>query len=345
MRWLRRWIRWPLPLGLASLATGLFVACAGGAPPPAAAPPAAPAPVALAPPIAPPPQNEYRIGPADLLQISVYNQSELATVQAVRPDGRIAFPLVGEVRAAGLTPAELSHALGQGLTRYVRDPQVTVVVTGFASKRVSVLGEVESPGVLDLVGDLDLAQAIAQAGGFTEKADLEGAMLVRGGEIQPVSFRKLFRQGDFTQNVRLAAGDILVVPNASERKVLVLGEVRSPAVITLAEDVTLLEAITRANGFTLDAYVSNVLLIRGGLNDPQVSIVDAKGILSGDAATNVVLAPRDIVYVPRSPISNALDFFVALRTVLQPFVLGETGVVLWQAIDSGRDTTVAVPGG
>jgi polysaccharide biosynthesis/export protein len=290
-------------------------------------------------------KGSYRIGEDDELEISVYGDDDLKKTQAVRPDGKIAFPLIGDVQAAGLTPDELRSSIAQGVAQYFKNPRVTVIVKKYDSKRVSVLGEVKTPGLLRLSSDITLVEAISRVEGVTSSADLQGALLVRAGRILPVNFDKLLRLGDVSQNVVLAANDIVLIPDVKDRKVFVLGEVKKPIVLPLKPGSTVVEAIANAGGFTADAQPKSVVVVRGGLGAPRPLTVDVLGVTEGKTTDNLVLGPGDIVYVPRSFVADAMKFFQNMATVLTPLVMAATGIVLGgsaQAVLTGAAVSTPV---
>jgi polysaccharide export outer membrane protein len=166
----------------------------------------------------PPPRpdlGEYRIGREDVLEVVVWHEPELTRVVPVRPDGRISLPLVGELEAAGRTPAELQATVSRALDSYVRDTRVAVVVREINGSRVFVLGEVTKPGGFALRGPLSVVQAIALAGGRTEFAKDEVVWLrqLPAGKTERVSlsFRDLV-QGEAAGALWLRPGDVLYVP-------------------------------------------------------------------------------------------------------------------------------------
>ena len=114
-----------------------------------------------------------------MLSISVWNQDALKATMPVRPDGRIAVPLLGEIEAAGRTPAEVQAELALGYEKYVTAPAVSLVITEINSRRVFVLGEVQEPGVFDILTPTTLLQALAMAGSFTEFAKKDEVVVVR----------------------------------------------------------------------------------------------------------------------------------------------------------------------
>lgn len=361
---------------------------------------------------APTTKTDYVLGEEDEIEISVYGYADLAKTQSIRPGGYITFPLAGTIQASGLTPEQLRVQISDRIVKFVRDPQVTVIVLTYNSRRVSVLGEVRQPGLLRLAADINLLEALSRvggigedadlqsglvvrghqlvpvdfvrllksgdasqnisvqsgdvilipsvkdkkvfvlgqvarplvvpltqglslieslsrAGGLTEDADLQGALVLRDGLPLSVSFTKLMRLGDASQNVLLQANDTVLVPNIKDKKVYVLGEVKTPLVVTLKPGMTLIESLSMAGGFTRDARKSNVLLVRGGLGDPKLVTIDVDEIVDATpGAANAVLEPGDIVYVPKTIMSNVVRFFQDITTILTPFVLAESGIIL-----------------
>ncbi|MCL6589062.1 MAG: polysaccharide export protein [Firmicutes bacterium] len=155
---------------------------------------------------------DYRLCPGDLLNIGVYGYEELqAAALPIRPDGKLAFPLVGEIQAAGLTPAEFSAALTQALAVYVKAPQVTVNIVKFHTVRVYVLGEANHPGAYELEKEPNLLAAISMAGGYTRYAVKRSVHVVHKatGQYRQADLDKLLKKGDLTQNYELGEGDVV----------------------------------------------------------------------------------------------------------------------------------------
>jgi polysaccharide export outer membrane protein len=190
------------------LALGLAAACAGENPAPADVPgPVATSRAELA---------GYRIGAADVLQISVWNNEPMSRTAPVRPDGKISLPLLNDVTAAGLTPMELRDQLVRRLTEYIQNPEVSVVVSDVRSFKVSVIGEVPKPDRYELKGSATVMDLLAMAGGFTQYAAKSRVVVIRsvGSQTQriPFDYDKV-RAGDPSQaNFSLQPGDIVLVP-------------------------------------------------------------------------------------------------------------------------------------
>jgi polysaccharide export outer membrane protein len=170
-----------------------------------------------APDTAPPTQAgpTYVIGADDTLFISVWKEPDLTETLPVRADGMISLPLLNDVRAAGLTPMELSADITQKLKKYVDDPRVTVVVTQMNSQRVYVTGEVLHPGAMTLTPQMTVLQALASAG-FTQFANTKAIYVLRndnGAEKKyPVNYKKLVKGEATDRNIALRPGDTIVVP-------------------------------------------------------------------------------------------------------------------------------------
>jgi polysaccharide export outer membrane protein len=161
--------------------------------------------------------GEYVIGFRDRLDVAVWKCPELGGKVSVRPDdGRITLPLIGEMKAAGLTPRELAQSISQKLVYYVKDPRVAVGVLKIGDKKVFVMGQVIRQGAYRLDRGDRVIDIITQAGGFTSNAVPSCTHIVRGGyensEVVRVNLSRLIRKGDATQNVYLIEGDIVYVP-------------------------------------------------------------------------------------------------------------------------------------
>lgn len=163
-------------------------------------------------------ERPFRIGREDVLDVAVWRDPDLSRVLPVRPDGFITMPMVGEVMAAGKTPAELEAELKGKLSAFVQEPRVSVIVREVNSSRVFVTGEVARPGVYPLRGRVSLLQVIAQAGGFTDFADSDEIVVIRSDEKNtniPVRYSDLMKAGKDDQeryDVILRPGDTVVVP-------------------------------------------------------------------------------------------------------------------------------------
>ncbi len=159
---------------------------------------------------------DYTIGPADILGVVFWRETEMSGDVTVRPDGKISLPVIGEVAAAGLAPMQLQERLRTAASKFITDPNVVVVVRTINSRRIFVTGMVTNPGGQSLVGPLTVMQAIAQAGGVTEYANSKKITILRmeDGQSQVLKFNyKDVAQGkNIEQNIVLKPGDTVVVP-------------------------------------------------------------------------------------------------------------------------------------
>lgn len=157
--------------------------------------------------------EEYRLGAGDVLNITVWGYEDLQVKDlVVRPDGNIAFPLVGEIQVAGSSSGKLTENLTQGLSGYVKDPKVTVNVLKFHTTRVYVLGEVVKPGMYEIERDHNLLDAIGIAGGYTKNAAKKQVMILRKDKMDaPIkaNLLNILKKGDMTQNYVLGEGDVV----------------------------------------------------------------------------------------------------------------------------------------
>ena len=160
--------------------------------------------------------NDYVIGPEDVLQVTVWKNDTLSRVVPVRPDGKISLPLLHDVQAAGLTSMQLRDKIARALSEFMPHPEVSVILTDVRSFRVSVMGEVQRPGVLLLKSSTTVLEAIAMAGGFRDFASPSKIVVVRkeGGQTQkiPFNYNKAIRNGETEDNIYLKTGDVIVVP-------------------------------------------------------------------------------------------------------------------------------------
>ena len=158
----------------------------------------------------------YKIGPQDVLRIDVWKEPEITRSVPVRPDGKITLPLLNDVQAVGLTPAELAHVIRDGLKKYITDPQVTVSLEQINSQRVYVTGEVTRPGAFPLLPNMTVLQALTSAGGFTQFAKLKGIYVLRmedGKQVKHVfNYRDVINGKKSEENIQLQPGDTIVVP-------------------------------------------------------------------------------------------------------------------------------------
>ncbi len=258
---------------------------------------------------APPARTEdYLVGANDLLEIKVFEMPQLDRKLRISADGTISLPLLGLVRVAGLTARQAEEQIAQLLRdgNFVKDPQVSVFVAEFVSRRVYVQGAVDKPGIIDLLGDRTLLDVIGEAGGLNDRADTR-IFIIRpfgkpGEDRIEVDAERLVYAGDPLANVQVQPGDIILVPYQQDFQVYVNGAVKNPGEVKYKSDdlMTVLQAVTKAGGATDRANESRVQVIRrnpdGG---KQLFKVNLKKIKRGKDE-DMMLQRNDIVVVPES---------------------------------------------
>ncbi|MFZ1986000.1 MAG: polysaccharide biosynthesis/export family protein [Desulfatitalea sp.] len=161
--------------------------------------------------------QEYRIGVGDVLEIVTWKEPDFSRGEIlVRLDGKISFPLINDIVAAGKTTTELKESIEKRLKDFVSNPNVTVTIRNAASQRFYILGEVANTGEYPLTKELTVLQAFALAGGFTEWASKNEIILYRreGSKEQVfrINYKKIVKDQDFSQNVSIKANDTIIVP-------------------------------------------------------------------------------------------------------------------------------------
>jgi polysaccharide export outer membrane protein len=161
--------------------------------------------------------SEYRIGVGDILEIVTWKEPDFSREEVlVRLDGKLSFPLINDIMAAGKTTTELKELIEKKLMDYVASANVTITIRNAASQRFYILGEVTNTGEYPLTKDLTVLQAFALAGGFTEWASKNEIILFRreGGKEQVfrINYKKIVKDQDFSQNVNIRANDTIIVP-------------------------------------------------------------------------------------------------------------------------------------
>ena len=243
---------------------------------------------------------DYVIGAQDVLTIQVFEQADLGGKFTVEVDGTFSFPLIGRVKAGGLTlrsfEGELKSKLADG---YFKNPQVTVAVEQYRSQRVFVMGEVRAPGPVSLTGGMTLIEALSRAGSTQPTASGEVAVVrapqgakgpvlpdqPSGTEIFRASIREL-ESGSLARNIELRDGDTIFVPRAET--VYVFGQVKNPGGYAVQKDTTVLQALSLAGGVTENGAMNRVRIVRilaGGKKEIKVGLTDT-------------VKPGDTVIVP-----------------------------------------------
>lgn len=271
------------------------------------------------------------LGRGDVIDVAVYDEPDL-TIDGIpiRPDGKISFPLVGDLQAEGLTVTELNTRLAEGLEEFILSPKVTVIVQEFNSQRYTIFGEVVDPGVYPLTTDTSITAALASAGGLktgdfrgttVELADLSNAFIARNGKMMPVDFTRLIRQGDIRYDISLHAGDYIYIPSGLSQEVYIMGEVQNAMIFAYRENMPMSRTLAQAEGFTPDADLKRIHVVRGSLHSPTVIMINFEEVLKGNAR-EVALQPGDIIYVPPKGLTSFARVVDKLVPTMQALQLG-----------------------
>jgi len=249
-------------------------------------------------PAGPASQADYIVGPQDVLSITIWDQTDLSGKFTVEADGSFAFPLIGRVKAGGLTLKQIEAELRRRLAPdYFKNPQLTVAIDTYRSQRVFVVGEVRTPGTYVLTGDMSLIEVLSRAGSATAFASGEvivvrvadgeapGRPLLPNEDATSTAMRvdlKELQSGALLKNIALRDGDTIYVPRAET--IYVSGQVKNPGAYALqTKDTTVLQAISLAGGVTdrgSTRRIKIVRLVKGKKTEIKVKLGDI--VLPGD---------------------------------------------------------------
>lgn len=245
--------------------------------------------------------TDYVVGPQDVLNITSFDQQDLTNKYPVDSDGTFTFPLIGRVKAGGLTlrelEAELKRLLKDG---FFKDPQLSVGVEQYRSQKVHIVGEVRNPGTYSLAGDMSLIEAVARAGSTLPSASGEalvvraksgqatsGPVLPNGDntEVTTIDLKQL-QSGALSQNVALRDGDTIFVPRAET--IYVFGQVKNPGAYSIQKNTTVLQALSLAGGVTERGATGRIKIVR----IEKGKTVEVKAVLTD------IVRPGDTIMVP-----------------------------------------------
>lgn len=248
------------------------------------------------------------LAPGDVLDVQVFGETALTQTVTVARDGSIGYPLLGRIVVAGKTPTQAGDAIAAGLGKYIRHPLVAVGIKTEAQYNVLVLGNVKTPGRYTLQPGSRITDAIAAAGGLGPvNGALPAARVSIGEKTRSVPLEALLRRGDVGLNVALSDGAAVYVPSPETIRVKVLGAVDHPGEIEVNEGDRLAVAIAKAgNSVSSNADLNHIAVTRrepdGSTKVSHVNLYDS--LKNGNLASDLVLAPDDVVYVPESARHN-----------------------------------------
>jgi polysaccharide export outer membrane protein len=265
-----------------------------------------------------PSEQDYRIGPDDLLEISVNEDEKFNKTVKVSSQGNIKLSLIGILKVDGLTAIKLEREIENLLAdQYIYDPHVTVIIKEHRNQRISVMGAVVKPGTYDLTGQSTVSDLLVMAGGLREDAGSLLFLLRSSGTEIPkpksesdgqeprtfvISLEDLLIKGEASSNLALMHGDVINIPAAG--KVFVGGAVRNPGGFPLAKRMTLSQAITMAQGLTPKAKGSVTRIFRYSQypetkKEKEILVANVNAIQAGEEQ-DLYLKENDVIFVPQS---------------------------------------------
>jgi polysaccharide export outer membrane protein len=239
---------------------------------------------------------DYRVGDGDVLKVMVYGHPDLTTTVRVSGGGTIAFPLVGLLQVKGSTVDQVAERVVTSLADgYIVNPQVSVFIEEFRSKKVTIIGQVEDPGLYELSGSTTLLELISKAGGLTKdygnNATIHRKNVAGGGneQIITIDLKNVLQNGALALDVPILDGDSVVVAKAAT--FYVTGEVKKADAYKYEEGTTVIKAITMAGGFTNIAARGKVKVYRQ---------VNGKEHVAEKVSMDMPILPDDVIVVPES---------------------------------------------
>lgn len=265
-------------------------------------------------------EEVYLIGREDLLDITVWQSPDLTKSVTVEFDGAIDYPILGRIPISGLTPKEVEKTIQARLAQgYVKNPQVSVSVKEYNSKKILVFGGASKPGLYKLKGKIPVLELLFMVGGVT--ADAKRMTIIRPPSISAyaipsaishsseeppslgedtaieVDLISLLSKGDLSQNILIHPGDTVYISSGTGLKYYVLGQVRKPGPYEWVQDITVLEAIKLADGLTERAAAARIKVRKAGGGDIKLNLTD---ILKGKKKDDIVVRAGDTIIVPES---------------------------------------------
>lgn len=286
-----------------------------------------------------PPGKDYVVGPNDVLYINIYGKPEWSSpvhiadgrILGTRVDGQgnIQLPKVGKVNVNGMTRLAVQERLNAVFKEHLVEPWVVVEMASFRSQPIYLIGRFKRPGVQYMDRPINIAQAVALAGGVDSSGYLRGMRVIRDEQVLPVDVYALLREGQLDQNIWLRPNDTIYVPDSDDNKVFVVGGVAKPGVVDMIHGrLTLNQALSNAGGFLeTGRELEQARIIRSiSPTRGELITVNLKRIIEG-AAVPFMLAPGDIVYIPQnelgewnSVVKEILPSLQLVGATLQPFV-------------------------
>jgi polysaccharide biosynthesis/export protein len=239
--------------------------------------------------------QDYLLGEGDILNINVYDHPDLKTTVRISGNGQITVPLIGQMDAANVSVNDLSEKIEALLADgYIVNPQVSIFVESFRSRKATILGEVNSPGLYELAGYTSLLELISTAGGLT--ADAASAAIVHRKSSADekerkidINLRRLMEGGAGADNIQIIDGDNVFIPK--KEVFFVTGEVKKPDSYNYEDGLTVIQALTMAGGLSDKAAPGRIRVIR---------TIDGSEMLLKNVKMDQPILPSDVIVVPES---------------------------------------------
>lgn len=258
--------------------------------------------------------GSYQIGPEDVLEITVWQSPDLTKTVTVNAAGVISYPYIGDISVRDLSTQDVEKLLKEKLSQgYVKDPQVSVSVKEYNSKKILVFGQVEQPGLYKVKGSLPVLELLFLVKGV--KSDAKRLTVIRpldagkdqkvdknrqGARAIEVNLIALLTEGNLRENVLIQPGDTIYVASGTGQKFYVLGQVKKPGPYEWVKEITVLEAIKQADGGTEKAALNRIIIRKNTSGQEEVIRVNVVDIMKGKKKDDVVIRPGDVIVVPES---------------------------------------------
>jgi polysaccharide export outer membrane protein len=250
-----------------------------------------------------------KVAPGDLLHITVFDVPEMTQDVRIGAKGEAQLALIGNIDLAGLTGEEAAAAIARELRnrKLLLSPQVNVLIKEFSNQGVSVIGEVQHPGVFQVLGSRSLLDLLSMAGGLTNVADTRITVKRRRGSAQAITVKLKTDDPDtsLTNDVQIYPGDLIVVPRAGI--VYVLGEVNRPGGFVMQDSgkITILQALAQAGGASRTASLNNSVLLRKNERGYLSNKLPLNKIARGQGE-DLELHANDIIFVPNNKLRSIM---------------------------------------
>ncbi len=274
------------------------------------------------------PYPAYTIQGGDVFKVRVYNEEDMGNISTgsslITPDGYLVMQLIEPLKIKDLTITEATRKLREELKKFIKHPEVSLIPDRIQGKTATLYGAIKSPGLYEVTENTRLSDIIARGGGWetgmlygstVDLSDASNSYIIRDGKMLPVDFTEALHKGNQLHNIKIFPQDIIFVANRQDSRVIVIGEVKGPQVINWTSELTVMEAIAKAQGL-LDDYWGTALILRkprdsakGPLDVYKVNVDD----LIAGRERDFRLASGDIVYIPKDALA---EYNVFIRKLL-----------------------------